>query len=253
MRIGLLADIHYGYGDTAAVTTELRGVIERFNDDIHPDVTVVLGDLIHESDSARGDRDRLDRLTELLAGLDSPVVYLLGNHDVMNLDRDTIHAVLDQDRWGRVDGTDLLYLDSSAPHLSGSRGELDADQLAFLRRELASVDAGLVFVHHPIHYHDISDNYWFGDYPERGFCGNKKELNRIIADHGGVVATFNGHLHETAYTTAGGLHHFTINAFNRERPDAGVTGTYAAVQFDDELRVRVVEGERIERSIAVPV
>lgn len=252
MRIGVLPDIHFGYGDTASVTAALERVIDRFNDDFHPEVVVVLGDLIHESKSDVADRELLTRVAGILDAVKAPVTYLLGNHDVINLDYERIQGVLDQDRYGVVGDTAHVYLDSSAPRLAGARGEVDPEQLSFLREELSGADARLVFVHHPIHYYDIRDNYWFGSEPERAFCGNKKEINSIIEEDDSIIATFNGHLHETHYTSDQGMHHFTINAFNRERPGGGVTGTFAEVELGEILRVRVVEGNRITRTVEVP-
>lgn len=253
MRIGIIADIHFGFGETDAVTETLGRVIDHFNTSFRPDATVVLGDLIHESDSPDTDHRRLKRLVELLGNLNAPVTYLLGNHDNVNLPYPRIREVLGQDRYGCLAGTDHVFLDSSAPQLAGARGALDEAQHAFLRDHLPTTQHTLVFVHHPIHYHDIHRNYWFATAPERAFCGDKKEVNAVIEESGGVLATFNGHLHETHHTSDRGLHHFTVNAFNRERPEAGVTGTYAEVTLGETLRVRIIEGDQITRTIEVPV
>ncbi|WP_137284757.1 metallophosphoesterase family protein [Halorussus salinisoli] len=253
MKIGLVSDIHLQSENRESVLEELSGVVDRFDDSFEPDVTVVLGDLIEDEGSADRDSEHVRAVAETLDDLDSPVTFLAGNHDVENLSSDELAALLDQDRWGRIDGTDLLYLDSAAPWLSGARGEVTDEQLAFLDDELDGTDDRLLFVHHPVHYHDLRDNYWFGETPERAFCGNKAEVNRVIEHRDGVLAVFNGHLHETDYTRYRGTHHFTVNAFGKERPESDVTGTYAEVTIDDRLTVRVVEGDRMTRTFEVPI
>ncbi|MCW8173178.1 hypothetical protein D8S78_18945 [Natrialba swarupiae] len=40
-------------------------------------------------------------------------------------------------------------------------------------RESAAGEPFTIFVHHPIHYYDVSNSYWWSTYPERAFCGNK--------------------------------------------------------------------------------
>jgi 3',5'-cyclic AMP phosphodiesterase CpdA len=251
MKLGLISDVHLRSGNREAVLDELSDVVDRFDDSFEPAVTVVLGDLVQHAETPDDDREHLRAVVETLADLDSPVTFLAGNHDVMNLGSDELTTVLDQDLWGRVDGTDLFYLDTSAPWQPGARGAVSDDQLAFLDEELEDVDDAVVLSHHPLHYYDISDNYWFGERPERAFCGNKHEVNEVLAAHD-VRAVFSGHLHETHHTRYRGADRFSINAFSKELPDSGVTGTYAEVTLDDRLEVRVVEGDRMTRTFELP-
>jgi predicted phosphodiesterase len=252
MKLGLVSDVHVEPENRESVRTALSRVVDRFNDSFRPDRTVVLGDLIEHAETAERDRERVRAVAETLAGLDAPVTYLAGNHDVMNPSSDEFAAILDQEPWGRIEGTDLLYLDTSAPDLAGPRGEVTDEQLAFLDDELDGATGRLLFAHHPLHYHDVRENHWFGETPEEAFCGNKKAVNEIV-DRNDVLAVFNGHLHETDHTRYRGVHHFTVNAFAKERPNVDVTGTFAEVTLDDRLTVRVVEGDRMTRTFEVLV
>lgn len=251
MKLGLLSDVHMRSADAEAVDRTLRRVVRHFDESYRPDRVVVLGDLIEEEATSEEDVANIRRVMGILGDLDCPVTYLAGNHDVENLSSAELEDVLDQPLWGRIGETDLLYLDSSAPQYPGARGEVSDEQLAFLDRTLDDLDDPMVFVHHPIHYHSLAENYWFEEYPERAFCGNKAELGEIL-DGRGVRAVFNGHIHETDYTNYRGVDHFTVNAFNKELPDVGVTGTYAEVTLDERLTVRIVEGERMERTFTLP-
>lgn len=247
--IGVITDIHLNQDVREPARSALRDVVARFNEEVEPEYVVVLGDMIHDADSEARDEQNLREVSRTLSDLRCPVRYLRGNHDVENLGRAGVSDVLDQDPWGEavVDDLPLVFLDSSAPWLPGARGEIDDEQVRYLDRASSRADDVVVFVHHPIHYHDVRDNYWFGEYPERAFCGNKKEVYSLL--DGSVRCTFNGHLHEDHHERYGGADHFTIGSFNRETPDAGVTGTHAVARFDrGEIEVDVFDENGLTRS-----
>ena len=215
MNVGILSDIHLQRAHEEAVLTELDRALDRL-DDADPDRLVVLGDLIEDEDRAT-DREYVRTVREALESVDTPVTYLLGNHDVERLSHEDLRESLGVERfYGRIEGTDLFYLDSSAPERSGAQGAVGAEQLEFLDSELADAEGAVVFVHHPLGYRDLSGNHWFAEEPERAFCGNKREVNDVLARHD-VVAVVNGHVHETAHVRYRGVHHLTVNAFAKER------------------------------------
>lgn len=248
MKVGILSDIHLQRAHDRAIRAKLDHALDRL-DAFAPDHLVVLGDLIEDEDRET-DREHVRTVRAALDSLGVPVTYLLGNHDVARLSHEDLRDLLGVERFhGRVEGTDLFYLDSSAPERSGAQGAVSAEQLAFLDRELADVEGAVVFVHHPLGYRDLSGNHWFAEEPERAFCGNKREVNDVLARHD-VAAVVNGHVHETAHVRYRGVDHLTVNAFAKERRDRPVTGTYAELTLDDEVSLRVVEGDRMRYSFA---
>ena len=243
MRLGLLSDIHLRSVDEDAVVATLRDIVRHFNTAFEPDHVVVLGDLI-EDESPAADRDHLRTVVEELAALSAPVTYLAGNHDVEAVPPDAFREIVGNPGWGRIDGTPVVYLDSSAPQLSGAPGYVSDEQIEFLDETLRTVDDALLLVHHPIHHRSMADNVWFSEAPERAICVNKRDVNAVIEDHGTVRAVINGHVHETHHARYRGVDHFTVNAVNKETPDSDVTGTYAEVELGASLSVAVVEGDR---------
>ncbi|MFB6076800.1 MAG: metallophosphoesterase, partial [Candidatus Nanohaloarchaea archaeon] len=161
------------------------------------------------------------------------------------LSSSAVADIVSQRLFGRFEiaGRDAIVLDSSAPHVPGSRGEVTDEQLDFLRATLPDVEDALLFVHHPIHYHNVEDNPWWDVYPERAFCGNKKEINHIIDQHGGIRAVFNAHLHEHDHTVYRGIDHVTVEPFSRKTPGDGPTGAHAVVEIDDEIQVTMKDSE----------
>lgn len=251
-RLGVVTDIHLDTENRTSIRSSLQTMISRFNDEFRPHRTVILGDLIQDSESAEADRDNVKYLIESFSDLTCPITYLIGNHDVQNLSPSTLEAILDQKTWGTIADVGGVYLDSSAPHVPGAAGAVTPAQLEFLTQGDIAPKSSLMFVHHPIHYHDIRSNYWFGTSPERAFCVNKNDIHPIVEDLG-IAGVFNGHLHESNHTTVNGVHHFTINAFNREFPNAEITGTFAEITVDENLGVRIVEGDRLEQSWRIPI
>ena len=242
-RIGLVTDIHAREGEHDPIERELRAVVERL-EAFDPHRTFVLGDLIEDGATAAVDRAGVEGVVRTFERASFPTTYLLGNHDVENLQRRTLSDVFGgQPRFGHlsVDGRDVVYLDSSAPRLTGARGEVGTEQLGFLRETLPALEDAILLVHHPIGDYDIRENYWFGEFPERAFLGDRKELLEVVAGSDAVRATFSGHIHETGSTSFRGIDHAVINAFSKELPDVPVTGTHAEVVVDDRIAVEVYE------------
>lgn len=243
-KLSIISDIHNGTGARETVEQVLDDVVGRFNDEFEPDYTVVLGDLIEDTGSKRIDVELIRQVKAVLDRTESPIWYMAGNHDPVALTTEELQTILGNEMYGtaRIGERTLVFLDSSAPRLEDPRGEIDEPQLAWLDETLRTADAAYVFVHHPIHYCDLSDNYWFATTPEQAFCGNKVAINEVMNDHETVKAVFNGHIHETRHVTYNGIENFTINAFNKVRPETSVTGTHAEVTIEDgSMNVRLFE------------
>lgn len=254
MRIGLICDVHMRNQVRESIRRELVSVVDHFERSFDPHHVFVLGDLIQDDETKADDERNLEEVRDVLEDATFPTTYLLGNHDVENLSRADISDVLGVDRfWGHVNvkGQDVVYLDSSAPHFPGARGELGERQRDFLRKTLPTLEDVLVLVHHPIGNVDLRDNYWFGEFPERAFLGDRKELLEIADEVGTVRSTFCGHVHETRFTRFWDIDHVVVNAFSKELPDVPLTGTYAEVVVDDEIVVDVRASDRVLHSFTI--
>jgi len=241
-RIGVVPDIHMRTQEREIVSDQLQTTIDHVKDQ-DLDFLVAAGDVIQHGATEAEDIENLERVKEILGRLECPVRYMAGNHDVMNLSQDRFEDIVGNELWGqtRIGEETLIFLDTSAPWLSGSRGEVTEDQIGFLDEVLTNADHATIFIHHPIHYHNIEDTYWWSEYPERAFCGNKKEINRIMDDHDSVSCVVNGHLHDPDMTRYRGVPHLTLNAFSKETREKAVTGTYAVMEIRDEIDIDVYD------------
>jgi Icc protein len=248
LELALLADIHLDDDNADWLLDDMADTVDRLERRYDPDRLVVLGDLIQEV-STEVDARNIRRIVDTLDRARTPVRWLLGNHDITTLSRERVVELLGNDRYGTDES--LVFLDLSAPRLSGGRGELADEQLSFLERALATRTDALLFVHHPVHYHRLDHNPWFSRHPEEAFCGNKRAVQSLFDDR--VAAVFNGHLHEMDFRVIDGVAHVTVPAFNRSIIGAGV-GAYATATLSDDgsLSVRQVDADGLERTAELP-
>ncbi len=235
MQLGILTDIHLESGEDATVRDQLRQVVERFNSDLQPDAVAVLGDLVEYAD-ADADRIHTETVRHILSDLTAPTYYTAGNHDTVHLPAEEVADLLDQRLTRTVTrhAQDIILLDTTSHRLDGVQGELTGPQVTYLRRALARSDGAVICAHHPLHYHDLSDEEWFTTEPERAFLINKHEVRPILAEADSVRCVVNGHLHESHEVTVDGVPHVTVNAFNKERPDSTApTGSHAVLTVDE--------------------
>jgi len=239
LRVGVVSDIHMRSDPHERLTDELSNVAERLAR-FEPDLVVALGDNI-EDETPSLDREHVRLVRERLS-FGPPIRMLAGNHDGINLPLETLSSLFGNPLGGtvRIEGETLVFLNSAAPQLGISRGEISDEHLRLLR-ELDPDEPVTLFVHHPLHYRDISDSVWWATRPEEAFCGNKTTVNEILEGKS-VRCVINGHLHDSNHTRYRGTDHVTINAFSKEKPDKPVTGTYAEIEIGGSIRVETKAG-----------
>lgn len=219
LTVGVIADLHIEASNVEGRLAELEATCDDLlSGAVHPplgepDLVLLLGDLIREVDPET-DRDVLGAVGEFLTDLPVPVEVTFGNHDVMTLETDEALSALGFERsWFFDDERELVVLDSASPRLGDARGELTDEQATKLRTDLAPMEAGLVFVHHPLRNRDVSENPWFDQFPEEAFCGNRRAY--IDRGYEGAAVVVSGHLHETHLTTEDGIIYLGVDAFNK--------------------------------------
>lgn len=178
-------------------------------DDRGVDGVAVAGDLTED-----GRPQEFERVADLLADLDAPVVAVPGNHDVPKAfkDHDTPPISEFEERFTpgelpfktRVGGVDVLGLNSAAApdgRLDATHdGAISADQLSWLEETLPETDAAFVVSHHNLAGLDACVG---GDgYPPHPPVEAADELAAVLADHDALH--FSGHVHLPAVTQCEG-------------------------------------------------
>lgn len=247
----IVTDVHLAPDSVDALLADFDGTVERILSHDPTDI-VVLGDAV-SGPTRSDDRRLLSRFLDRLEELPIPYRFVPGNHDVVNLDPTEFVDLVGNDRWAIDTASNRVYLDSSAPHLSGSRGEVGTDQLDALRGAVDELDDAVVFVHHPIHYRPVSDNYWFSKRPEEAFCGDKRFVREVLspaADR--IAAVVNGHLHAYHDDEVDLIPHFTIDTFNKRPEPTGETGAFALLWSGPETVLEHHSGDGTRRRVRLP-
>ncbi len=217
-----------GRYDTGANLTATLRAIERTG--VRPDAIVFTGDLtdLGEPEAYAALRAEVEPFAERLG---APLVWVAGNHDERPaLRAGLLDAAPTQDPVTSVHdlgGLRLIALDSTVP--GWHHGDLDADQLAWLRGILASpAPLGTILaLHHP----PLPSHIPFFDILE---LRHQREFADVIAGTD-VRAILAGHLHySTAGTFAGvpvSVAAATCYTMNLQRRPAEVNGMDAGQSF----------------------
>ncbi len=191
ITIAVFTDIHYGAVGSLAqrrsdiADTLLLRAVQRMNRLIHPDVVVILGDLVDDG-AATGTPERLARLRATLDKLKSPYIVIPGNHDG---NAEAFYRVFDCPApFVDLDGIRFLaFVDREEPGYNASR---DPNAIGRFRQARADYDGPVVALQHvclaPPGVADIPYNY--------------TNAEAIIAEMAatGVVLSISGHHHAGA-------------------------------------------------------
>jgi len=196
-----LTDIHIGapgtadehlHSDTAATLRTILGQVKAMRP--APDFVVMSGDLTN-----RGEPEAFRELRRLVdeAGLASPIVLALGNHDsrpgfyegYLGRTGGDLGAAYDHDQV--IAGIHVITLDTSRPQRTG--GHLDDGQLGWLRDRLdANPDnPKLIVMHHaPALDEDDVAMEW-----ESLSCADTVRFREVVAGRTDVIGILSGHMH----------------------------------------------------------
>jgi 3',5'-cyclic-AMP phosphodiesterase len=252
MRILLLTDIHYGEntrypkypGDATVANFGER--LEEYGDRLRSiarecDLVVNLGDLIEQTETAAADKERY-RTAATLLDFGIPILHVVGNHDVVNLDRKTMAGMIGKSGISYA----LDFLGYHCVVLDGNRDRktrpepfrFDVDQIDWLREDVRQTSLPvLVFSHYPIAPYDLTSNPLFRTLgPEKAFPLRSEIVQEILEKSGKVLAVVSGHMHYAHKEIVRGILHHTIGSFTLNNGQGMPTTEYA---------IAVVQGTRV--------
>ena len=258
LKVGIVTDIHAHDTDSPGegkIMTDYPERLGAFVDAMNgwpADLVIELGDFVNGNfvfgpppgDPARI-VDILDEAEGLYAMLDAPRYYVLGNHDVYDLskeefvehtgctftygsfDADGYHFVILDAQYNK-DGEDLDHVGWVV------QGYIPEVQLEWLKGDLAETEKPtIVCVHQRL---DVDVDFLSGNAPE---IRNNKDVQRILEESGVVIAVFQGHDHENAYTLINGIHYIEFDQLVNEESEP----SWAYVTLDPDARTITIVGE----------
>jgi hypothetical protein len=215
MKVVIVNDIHVGKsleynGKVRASSHLIEGVLEKFLQDIQqqhsPDAFINLGDLIRSEDEEL-DLQVYRRLIDTFGKVSSPVIHLLGNHELKKMPLGDIERVwqecgFDQKSYGYKEIGDfvLIWLGLELNPDDHRVRSLPSEQLSWLKKQLIQNNRPtVIFAHCAIDDHNVTGNFFYEASDNKSksalFLENQESIRNVISASGCVVAVLQAHLH----------------------------------------------------------
>jgi 3',5'-cyclic-AMP phosphodiesterase len=199
----LIADEH---GELYGVPTSrtFRRVVDHVaSQSLRPDLILLSGDLSDDGSAASYERIH-DWMTE--TGI--PYMWIPGNHDSLSMMMRILPAVASRDL---VEGWRLVLVNSKIPDDHRHDGEVSADDLKKLDRELAASPLRTIIA---VHHHPIPvRSRWIDEtYPLR----NREAFRSVVDRHEHVTLVLFGHVHQEVDRTEGGVRYLGAPATSQQ-------------------------------------
>jgi len=216
---GQISDSHIGFNKEANpdVTGTFQAAVAKLNA-----LAVVPALLLHTGDlSHLAKPDQFDTVDQVLRGAKaSQVFYVPGEHDVLNDNGKSYLARYGQgtmgDGWRSFDyhGVHFIGLVNVLNLKAGGLGALGADQLAWLKKDVAALSAStpiVVYAHIPL----------WTVYPPWGWGTDDSEQALALLRPFGSVTVLNGHIHQVLQKVEGNITFHTARATAFPQPAPG--------------------------------
>ncbi len=266
VRFGLFTDLHAHDVDSPLEAKWMTHTAERlaaFTGAMNAssvDFVIELGDFINGWVVFGADPGDPARIPSILAWADGlyaafsgPRYYVVGNHDLFNLDKAQIREILGLERTYSsfdVEGFHFVILDVQyaedgsdlANTYSGVAGFVPETELAWLREDLrANAERPTV-----VFVHQMLDSYveeW-----GRPIVANQPDVQRVFSDAGNVVAVLQGHDHGYRADRVGDIAYVTFRAL----VDHNTPASWAVVTLDAAAKTLSIDGVGDQPSAVFP-
>lgn len=218
LSIALITDIHAGSDKGTKAGSRAPALLDRAIaaiNDLKVDLVVEMGDRINNSTVAE-ERHYLEKTALQLRGLKAPVIHLMGNHDIVNLNpaesADALGMPLDS-RSLDLEGWHLVVWQANVA-LTRNGFEIAERDLDWLSRDLSDcLLPTVVFSHIPFSDASMQGNYYFERYPAgAGGYRNARQARELLAECPAAVLAVAGHVHWNSWHCIDGIHHLTAQS-----------------------------------------
>jgi len=227
LSFGIFTDAHYASGRIylnrycGDSLQKLKDCVQVFNEK-ELSFVVNLGDIVDKAENRELQLMHLEEMKEVLAGLDTSIYHVLGNHDVeMLAKQEFLHALgLNRKQWYYsfdAAGYHFAVLDGNyrKDGIEYDQGNFDwtdtfihKEQCEWLKNDLkrAGKNKTIVFIHQNID-HRLSNGTI-----DPHIVANAGEIRNILEEAGNVIAVIQGHYHDGYYQKINGIHYYTLGA-----------------------------------------
>jgi 3',5'-cyclic-AMP phosphodiesterase len=227
-----LSDSHMGFDKPANsnVAATFQAAIDKINAlPVQPSFLLHTGDISHLSQPAQF--DQVDQMIKGARTKSGKVFYVPGEHDVLSDNglqyKQRYGAGTKGDGWYSFDdrGVHFIGLVNVLNLKAGGLGNLGADQLAWLKRDVASLSSStpiVVFAHVPL----------WAVYPTWGWGTDDGTQALALLSRFGSVTVLNGHIHQVVQKVEGNMTFHTALSTAFPQPAPGTAQAPGPVTVD---------------------
>ncbi len=259
MKFAIINDMHIGPltgGFSQGVQRKLifeserlvKEFVEKMNNEERPEFVVNLGDSVEDVNNREIDRTSFKKAISLLSGLQMPIYFLIGNHDVRTLSDQDITTILGYEKMHYSFDHDAFHFvalsfEMTGEHtkvLSDIRAEVPREQLMWLTEDLSKTSKPtIVFIHYGLAEDDMKGNFWFESNPHNALLGNREEVRKILEESGKVKAVFNAHQHWNRMHVHNSIPYFTVTSLVENTKNDGIPAEAWTIVNLDENKIEV--------------
>jgi 3',5'-cyclic AMP phosphodiesterase CpdA len=214
-----ISDSHVGFDkekDITAIDTLNEAVAKIKALPNRPNFMIHTGDITHLSKV-----DEFDDASQIIGSVGADVHYVPGEHDMVDPDQGKLYMDrYGKDSWGQgwysydQNGVHFIGLVNVVNLKAGGLGNLGAEQLAWLEKDLAGRSAEtpiVVFAHIPL----------WTIYPEWGWGTEDSAQALALLKRFGSVTVLNGHIHQIVQKVEGNMTFHTARSTAFPQPEPG--------------------------------
>ncbi|HZY51327.1 MAG TPA: metallophosphoesterase [Devosia sp.] len=214
-----ISDSHVGFDkekDITAIDTLNEAVAKIKALPNRPNFMIHTGDITHLSKA-----DEFDDASQIIGSVGADVHYVPGEHDMVDPDQGKLYMDrYGKDSWGQgwysydQNGVHFIGLVNVVNLKAGGLGNLGAEQLAWLEKDLAGRSAEtpiVVFAHIPL----------WTIYPEWGWGTEDSAQALALLKRFGSVTVLNGHIHQIVQKVEGNMTFHTARSTAFPQPEPG--------------------------------
>jgi 3',5'-cyclic AMP phosphodiesterase CpdA len=214
-----ISDSHIGFDkekDITAIDTLNEAVAKIKALPTRPDFMIHTGDISHLSKA-----DEFDDAAQIIGSVGADLHWVPGEHDIVDADQGKLYMErFGKNTWGQgwysydQNGVHFIGLVNVVDLKAGGLGNLGAEQLAWLEKDLAGRSAEtpiVVFAHIPL----------WTIYPDWGWGTEDSAQALALLKRFGSVTVLNGHIHQIVQKVEGNMTFHTARSTAFPQPEPG--------------------------------
>lgn len=253
MKILVFSDVHFGdnvnydiIGGLNYVNvfgSQFPTVIKKLKPEFKKyDLVVNLGDSIFNKDK-KTDSIRYKEFLSFFKDVKTPIIHLLGNHDLRFMSRKQLNSFLKQKSsyYSRdIGGIHHVVLSARSHHM-GFNPHISKTQIEWLRRDLSKTKLTVVvYTHFLLDEQNMKDNYYFNIFDKNMvLIEERKEVRKILEKSEKVLLVINGHTHFHNQQTINGIIYLNAPSILENNGKGEPTKEYMEIVIDNKsIRVK---------------